>query len=159
MAKSPDETGSLDNCSLDTGSLDTGTLDTGTLDRSRTLARLMGPVLVAMAASLLLNRPAMPELAAQISQDWGVIYLSGVVLLVAGIAIVERHNVWHGGWPVIVTVLGWMALVGGLARILFFRQLAALASRIVANPPLIVAPALLLLLVGVFLTLKGFKQL
>lgn len=126
---------------------------------SEALARLIGPVLIAMAASLALNREAMPQLAAQIAQDWGVIYLSGVLLLVAGVAIVERHNVWSGGWPVLLTLVGCLSIVGGLARMMYFRQLAGLAGRIAANPNMIVVPALVLLALGAFLTLKGFRLL
>jgi hypothetical protein len=34
--------------------------------------------------------------------------------LVAGLAIVRAHNGWKEGWPVLVTVLGWFAILGGL---------------------------------------------
>src|SRR5690242_14183385 len=33
------------------------------------------------------------------------------LLFVAGLAIVRVHNVWVGGWPVLVTVLGWVAVL------------------------------------------------
>jgi hypothetical protein len=114
---------------------------------------------MAMAASLLLNRKAMPELAAQLAHDYGVVFLSGAVLLVAGLAIVRVHNDWSGGWPVLVTVLGWLAIVGGLARILYFRHLAALAPSLVQSPAAVVVPALVILLLGLFLTLKGYRLL
>lgn len=123
---------------------------------SQALARLIGPTLVAMAVSLLLNRSVMPELAHQISRDWGIIFMSGVLLLLAGIAIVDRHNVWHGGWPVAITLLGWLAIVGGLIRMLFFSQLADIAGRVVAHPQAILFPILALAALGAFLSLKGF---
>lgn len=127
-------------------------------ETSLALARLVGPALIAMAASLILNRTAMPELAQQISQDWATIYLSGVILLVVGIAMVERHNVWRG-WPTILTLLGWLAIVGGLARMMFFRQLAGIAAGMAGHPQVVVVPALLMALLGLYLTLKGFRLL
>jgi hypothetical protein len=81
---------------------------------SKMIAGLMGPTLVAIAAAMVLNFASIPELAEQVSRDPGLIFLSGILLFVAGIAIVRVHNVWVGGWPVLVTVLGWVAVLSGL---------------------------------------------
>lgn len=123
------------------------------------LARLMGPALLAMALSLVINRRALPELARQVSGDWAVVYLSGILLLVAGIAIVERHNIWSG-WPAVITGLGWLAIVGGLVRMLAFPNLADIAAVVMSgNPNLIIVPATVLGSLGAYLTLKGFRLL
>jgi hypothetical protein len=45
-----------------------------------------------------------------------VIYLSGVLLLVAGLAVVRSHNVWARNWTVLVTLCGWCFLALGLVR-------------------------------------------
>jgi hypothetical protein len=86
---------------------------------SKTIGGLVGPTFVAIAIAMLLNVGSMPLIAAQVARDPALILLSGILLLVAGIAIVRAHNVWSGGWPVLVTIVGWLALLGGLARIFF----------------------------------------
>ncbi len=136
--------------------MDSGHTD---LDLAKRIAGLAGPMFIAIAASLLLNRKAFLDLAVQMSQEMGLIFLSGILLFLAGIAIVRAHNVWSGGWPVIITMLGWLAIVGGLTRILFFRHAAAIAGSIVQKPGLILGAATVMLLLGVFLTLKGYRLL
>jgi hypothetical protein len=84
---------------------------------SKTIAGLIGPTLVAIAASMLLNIGSFPELAEQVSRDPVPIFVSGILLFVAGLAIVRVHNRWTNGWPVLVTVLGWLTVFSGLARI------------------------------------------
>ena len=111
----------------------------------------MGPTLIAIAAAILLNFASFPELAEQISRDPGVIFLSGILLFVAGLAIARAHNVWAGGWPVLVTVLGWLAILSGLVRMLFPIRLAAIAVAVAQRPGEIIAGALVLLVVGAFL--------
>ena len=86
---------------------------------SKTIAGLIGPTLVAIAASMLLNIGSFPALAEQVSRDPALIFVSGILLFVAGLAIVRVHNRWTNGWPVLVTVLGWLFVLGGLARMLF----------------------------------------
>jgi hypothetical protein len=55
----------------------------------------------------------MPSRDAQIPP---VVYLSGTLLFVAGLATVRAHNRWVRAWPLLLTVLGWAALAVGLLR-------------------------------------------
>ena len=59
-----------------------------------------------------LPRPQVEALASHV-----LIYLSSVLSLLAGLAVVIAHNRWSGGWPVIITVLGWLMVIGGVIRI------------------------------------------
>lgn len=116
----------------------------------------MGPTLVAAAASVLLNLAAWPALAEQAFLDPPLILVSGYLLFVAGLAIVRAHNRWSGGWPVIVTVLGWLALLGGLSRILFPTRLAEIAVPLVERPGVLATVAVVFLAAGVFLSFKSY---
>jgi hypothetical protein len=125
---------------------------------SKLIAGLMGPTLVAIAAAILLNLASLPELAEQISRDPGVIFLSGILLFVAGLAITRAHNVWAGGWPVLVTVLGWLAILSGLIRMFFPMQLAALAAAMAQRPAGIITAAVVVLVLGGFLSFKAYNR-
>jgi hypothetical protein len=39
-----------------------------------------------------------------------VVYLSGVLMFVAGLAIVRAHNHWAKDWTVLITLTGWFFL-------------------------------------------------
>jgi hypothetical protein len=97
-------------------------------------------------------------LADQISGDPGLIFLSGILLFVAAIAMVRTHNIWVGGWPVVVTVLGWLAVLSGLLRMLFLIQLAAIAAEVGRNPAWIILGTVVLLALGGFLSFKGYSR-
>lgn len=125
---------------------------------SKTIAGLIGPTLFAIAVALLLNRNSLPALAEQIARDPALIFVSGVLLFVVGLAIVRVHNRWKRGWPVLVTLLGWLALVGGLTRMLFPVQLARLAADIGQDQIAIVASALVLGLVGAYLSFIAYRR-
>jgi hypothetical protein len=125
---------------------------------SKMIAGLIGPTLVAIGAAMLINFASFPALAEQISRDPALIFVSGVLLLVAGLAIVRAHNIWAGGWPVLVTVLGWVAVLGGLARMLFPIQLAAIVAVVGQSTGLIATGAVVLLVLGSFLSFKGYTR-
>ena len=125
---------------------------------SKTIAGLIGPTLVAIAASMLLNIGSFPALAEQVSRDPALIFVSGILLFVAGLAIVRVHNRWTNGWPVLVTVLGWLAVFSGLARMLFPTGLAAIAGGFGQNIGAIMAAAIVLLGLGAFLSFKAYRR-
>jgi hypothetical protein len=125
---------------------------------SKMIAGLIGPTLLAIAASMLINLGSFPALAEQISRDPGLIYVSGILLLIAGLAVVRIHNIWAGGWPVLVTVVGWLAILSGSVRMLFPVQGAAVMAVIGRSTPLVLASAVTLLVVGAFLSFKGYAR-
>ena len=45
-----------------------------------------------------------------------VIYLSGVLMFAAGLAVVRSHNVWARNWTVLITLSGWFLFALGLVR-------------------------------------------
>ena len=119
---------------------------------SRQIAGLAGPTIVAMIISEFpLVQPHLYD--AQIPP---VVYLSGVLMFVAGLAIVRAHNRWVWDWTVLVTLTGWFSGALGL-----FRMFAAgLYQRGAANTPSTVFMALegMLLLCGIVLTFKAYGR-
>jgi hypothetical protein len=107
---------------------------------SRRIAGLIGPVIVVMTASE--TRLVDPHLYD--NQIAPVVYLSGVLFFVAGLAIVRAHNRWTWGWPVLVTL--------GLLRMLF----TSLYQRGAQNGDAMFVLELALVAVGAFLTFKAY---
>jgi hypothetical protein len=87
---------------------------------SKTIAGLISPTLVAIAAGMLLNIGSFPALAKQVSRDPALIFVSDILLFIAGLAIVRVHNRWTNGWPVLVTILGWLFVLALLWQIVRF---------------------------------------
>jgi hypothetical protein len=66
------------------------------------------------------------------------------------------HNHWADDWAVLVTILGWLLLVGGLVRILFPIWLAEMAANFGQNTGLIAGEAVVFLVIGVFLSYQAY---
>ena len=79
---------------------------------SKRIGGLVGPTLAAMLISEFpLVQPHLYD--AQIPP---VVYLSGTLMFIAGLAIVRAHNRWARNWTVLVTLSGWLFLILGLFR-------------------------------------------
>ena len=81
------------------------------------LAKLIGPVLLAVAVGLFANGKHYRAMAEEGLRSSILIYLSGLLTLTAGLAILLAHNVWTPDWRILITLLGWLAVIGGAIRI------------------------------------------
>lgn len=45
--------------------------------------------------------------------------LGGFIAIILGILILENHNIWVKNWTVIITIIGWVALIKGVILIVF----------------------------------------
>jgi hypothetical protein len=71
---------------------------------------------------------------------------------------VRVHNRWDGNWPVLVTVVGWLTLLGGLSRVLFPTRLISIAVGAVHTTGVLPTVAIVFLLVGGYLSFKGYSR-
>lgn len=122
------------------------------MPESKRIAGLVGPTIVAMTASEFpLVQPHLYD--AQIPP---VVYLSGVLMFVAGLAIVRVHNHWVRDWTVLITLSGWFGFVLGL-----FRMFAAgVWQRNAAGTSATVFMVLeaVLFVCGVIMTFKAYSR-
>jgi hypothetical protein len=129
------------------------------MQTSKTIAALLGPTLVASAISLLANLDKFQTIIAGLSQNPALIMIAGYAAFVPGLAIVYFHNRWTGGWPVLITLMGWLSLIAGLLRMVFPTQLAALTAMIAPSAagifPVI---AIVFLVIGGFLSFKAYRR-
>jgi hypothetical protein len=126
---------------------------------SKTIAALLGPTLVASAISILANIGTAQTIVGDLSQSPALVLIAGYAAFVPGLAIVYFHNRWTGGWPVLVTLMGWLSLVVGFLRIVFPTQIAAMATKIAPSAtgffPVI---AVVFLAIGGFLSFKAYGR-
>ena len=82
------------------------------MTNSKRIGGLLGPTLMVMVASEFpLIQPHLYN-----EQIAPVVYLSGVLMFVAGLAIVRSHNLWQRDWTLLITLCGWFLLALGLLR-------------------------------------------
>ena len=113
---------------------------------SKHVAGLIGPTLMALAASEAMN---LHIWAINIPP---VTYLNGTLLFIGGLSIVRAHNRWTLAWPLAITLVGWAAILGGL-----FRMFAPQAQQAGENGATYAGLAALFLL-GAFLTYNAYRR-
>jgi len=128
--------------------------------RTLFLSRLIGLYCILIGLSMMTHSQATVETVTALLQNPPMTLILGVITLAAGLAMVLAHNIWSGGTlVVVVTLVGWMALVKSLFFLflppemetrLFLQQLHYQQFFYLYS-----ATSLVL---GVYLTYEGFKS-
>ena len=94
---------------------------------ARFIARLIGPAYLAVGIGILLNGSFYSGLVAEAVKSPTLIYFSGLLALVSGLAILNVHRSWSG-WPVLITIIGWLLVIGGAVRLVLPATTAAVSG-------------------------------
>jgi hypothetical protein len=79
------------------------------------LAKLIGLYCILAALFMFTHKELSVETVSALLHSPTALFVTGLMTIVAGLAIILAHNVWSGGaLPVVVTLIGWLTLVKGL---------------------------------------------
>jgi cytochrome bd-type quinol oxidase subunit 2 len=123
---------------------------------ARFIARLIGPAYLAVGIGILLNGSFYSGLVAEAVKSPTLIYFSGLLALVSGLAILNVHRSWSG-WPVLITIIGWLLVIGGAVRLVLPATTAAVSGDLYSKPATLLVIAAILLVVGIILTAAGYR--
>ena len=118
------------------------------------LAEVWGISIIVISFALLIKESYVKKLLASMESE-GNLFISGAVSFVIGISMVLSQNIWVRNWQVIITILGWLVLVKGLAIMFFPGSIKNWIRKIDAAQFLPFA-LLALIIVGLVITYFGF---
>lgn len=118
------------------------------MDVTKKIARLIGPSIGVMGFSeMKFWNPTLYD-----TQIVPLIYLNGLLLFVAGLAIVNNHNIWRLSWETLITILGYALMILGAFRMLF----PEIQNSEFNNDDTIFLVEIVLFLMGTYITYKGY---
>lgn len=127
--------------------------------RTSFLARLIGLYCIFVSIAMAINKQSTIQTVLTLVHNGPLVFVFGLLVVAAGLAMVLSHNVWTGGaLPVIVSVVGWSALVKGLL-FLFLPPPAAVGIFYwgTSYEQYFYFDAAIAFILGAYLTYGGFK--
>jgi hypothetical protein len=128
--------------------------------RTLFLSRLIGLYCILIGLSMMTHSQATVETVTALLQNPSMTLILGVITLAAGLAMVLAHNIWSGGTlVVVVTLVGWMALVKSLFFLFLPPEMETrLFLQQLHYQQLFYLYGAISLVLGVYLTYGGFKS-
>ena len=133
------------------------------MNKSIYIARLIGPVLlvmaIGMALGLLMEGDSYSSLLKEFIGSRALIFITGVLALTAGLAMVNAHNLWVRDWRVIVTILGWLLVLRGIMLLVFPVAVQTIGDRVAGSRSGVIAGAAITFVIGAILSIMGYEDL
>jgi hypothetical protein len=123
------------------------------------IARILGPVLVIIGLGLLLEGETFRTMAGEFLRSAALVYFSGVATFALGLAILNVHHLWTRDWRSVVTVFGWLFVIGGIFRILAPSLVQRIGESFIAHQRWPIVGAIITLALGAFLGVMGYQDI
>jgi hypothetical protein len=125
------------------------------METSLLLAKILGSIYLVIGLGILINQDYFRSVAKEVAASPALVLLTGLLSLILGSLIVAIHNVWEG-WPVVITILGWLAVLRGVLRIIVPQRAMEIAEKMTATANSVTAAALVALALGAYLAAMGY---
>lgn len=120
------------------------------------LAKVIGVAAIIKTLAILLRRKECMDLIDGLLNNKGLLYTIGSLELIAGLFMVNTHNIWYGGFPVVITIIGWLMVIEGIFIALFPISTVRKVFNKFNTPTWYKIGIVLGLVVGIYLASKGF---
>lgn len=91
------------------------------MELSILIAKITSVVYLSAALGAVFSRDNYRGLLDDLFKNAALTYLMGFTVVILGFLMVNYHNTWSKDWTVLVTILGWLALMKGVLIIAFPR--------------------------------------
>jgi len=81
-------------------------------------AFVVGAYLLITSLATIIHQARYKKICADMLADGALVCLTGCIQLVFGLIIVATHNYWVSDWPLLITLIGWAALIQGAWKLL-----------------------------------------
>jgi len=126
------------------------------METSVFIARIFGLCYLILGAGFVFNRKAFQRVMDDFCKNAALLFYGGLLALVIGVVIILTHNVWVANWTVIITIIGWIALIKGIWIIVFPNTVPKFMQAYQKNENLLMVHSIGALIFGAVLTFFGF---
>lgn len=124
--------------------------------RTRLFARVLGPYLVIAALTMIGRTAYMRSMIDAFSADAVWPWVAGAFVLPMGLAVIVLHPYWRGPAAAIVSLLGWLSVVKGIALMAFPQAYLSMGHSALSAAAWWQAGSALVAVVGLYLTYVGW---
>lgn len=126
------------------------------MESSIFLATILGWYLVIIGLFVLFRQNIVKPIMEDILSQRALLFIMALITLMVGLLLVLSHNVWVMEWPVIITILAWMILVGGILRLFAPEYVIRMGRRFLKKPVHITIMGIINLVIGLFLLFRVY---
>jgi hypothetical protein len=125
------------------------------MELSILVAKIISVIYLSVGLGAIFSTDHYRKLVDDMFDNTALTYFMGFTAVVVGFLLVHYHNIWVKNWTVLITIIGWLALIKGIVIILFPNFVHRYSKAIFAGTGFRVFPYMAIL-IGLFFGYFGF---
>lgn len=89
------------------------------METSILIAKIIGLIYLSFGVGILLNGSFYKKEIPKLLENTAYLILGGFLAIIVGVLIIDNHNYWVKNWTIVITLIGWIALIKGIMLLAF----------------------------------------
>lgn len=89
------------------------------METSVLIAKIISVIYLSFGVGLIFNTSFYKKGIEKLLDNASFMILAGMIAVIVGIVIIEFHNIWEKNWTLVITLIGWIALIKGILLLAF----------------------------------------
>ncbi len=94
------------------------------MELSILLAKIIAVIYISSGIAVLIGQINFNKIAADFNKSTALTFVAGSFGTIIGIILINYHNNWVKNWTVLITIISWLFLVGGIIVVIFPKSLS-----------------------------------
>ena len=92
------------------------------------VARIIAVIYISSGIAVLIGQLNFDNIASDFNKSAALTFVAGMVGIIIGMVLVKYHNNWVKNWTVLITIISWVFLIGGLIVVTLPKSLSYLSK-------------------------------
>jgi len=120
------------------------------------LAQIIGPTIAAAAIGFFLHPKFYKKIMDDFKKHQGLTYFAGIFIMIIGIAVILKHNIWELNAAGLITLFAWGAAIKGATFLIIPDFLFGISNAIITNKRLMQFSMVIMFVAGAYLSYFGY---
>ena len=116
--------------------------------------QILGLAYLTIGLGIIINPVMYRKVFQDMTKSPSFIFLAGIIALLTGYLLISFNNTWVWGLPLIITIIGWLALIKGMMMLIYPNPLLKIAEKMCRKA--LSAKGIIIFILGIIFASIGF---
>jgi hypothetical protein len=93
------------------------------MELSSLVAKIISIIYISSGIAVLIGTINFNDIVKDFDKSPALTFVVGSVGIIIGLILIEYHNIWVKNWKVLITIISWLFLIGGLVVVIIPKSL------------------------------------
>jgi predicted MFS family arabinose efflux permease len=93
------------------------------MELSSLVARIISIIYISSGIAVLIGAINFNDIVKDFEKSPALTFVAGLAGIIIGLVLIEYHNIWVENWEVLITIISWLFLIGGIVVVIVPKSL------------------------------------